>query len=62
MIGERCRFLEAGELSSSDNWVELINLETVAKCVEDLGGLLEESQLTERKGIYQKLCKRGKSN
>ena len=48
-IGEICRFLEAGELSLSDNWVELVNLETVARCVEDLRGLLEESELTERK-------------
>jgi len=49
MIGEICRFLEAGELSLSDNWIEFVDLEAVTRCVEDLRGLLEESELTEKK-------------
>ena len=49
MIGEICRFLEAGELSLSDSWVELADPEAVARCVEDFRELLEERELTERK-------------
>ena len=41
------------ETSLSDRRVELTDMETVTRCVEDLRGLLEESELSERKAFIR---------
>ena len=45
------------EMSLSDKRVELVDLEAVTRCVEDLRELLEESELTERKAFIKSFVK-----
>ncbi|MEE8412985.1 MAG: recombinase family protein, partial [Dehalococcoidales bacterium] len=54
LLETRKRELEA---SLSDRRVELTDMESVTRCVEDLRDLLEESELTERKAFVRSFVK-----
>ena len=46
-----------GGILLADRRMELVDLETVARCVEDLRNLLEESSIAERKSFIRSFVK-----